>query len=138
MCYVKKLWETEFDNIVSRKEKVQDININHSKFKVHDTYEKDEKITTNFEAVSDEVVTNKAYLDEKILKIVGHISLLEKNYDEFKVLSVKQSIEEVLFQGAVKATIQTTYHKRLFDNYNNADEVIKEFLFGARRRLDLE
>ena len=32
-----KLWESEFDNIVSEKDEVQDININQLKLKVHDT-----------------------------------------------------------------------------------------------------
>ena len=38
-----KLWESEFDNIVSKNYEVQDININQSKLEVHDTYEKDEE-----------------------------------------------------------------------------------------------
>ena len=35
-------------------------------------------------------------------------------------------------------TIQILYDKKLFDNYDNADEVSKDFLFFQRRRLDLE
>ena len=35
---------------------------------------KDEKTTTNFEAVENEDVINKGYLDEKLLKINGQIS----------------------------------------------------------------
>ena len=45
---------------------------------MYDTYKKDEKITTNFEAVDDSDVINKGYLDSKLLKIDGHISKLEK------------------------------------------------------------
>ena len=60
-----KLWESEFDGIVSKRDKLQDLNINQSKLQVHDTYEKDEKITTNFEAVDNEDVINKSYLDSK-------------------------------------------------------------------------
>ena len=38
-----KLLESEFDKIVSKKDKVQDMNINQLKLEVHDTYKKDEK-----------------------------------------------------------------------------------------------
>ena len=48
-------------------------------------YKKDEKITTNFEAVNDSDVINKSYLDEKILKINGQSSKLEKDLNEFKL-----------------------------------------------------
>ena len=41
------------------------MNINQLKFEVHDTYKKDEKITTNFEPVNNENVVNKSYLGEK-------------------------------------------------------------------------
>ena len=54
---------------MSERDKLQDLNINQLKLKVHDTYKKDEKITTNFKAVDDEDVLNKAYLDEKLKKI---------------------------------------------------------------------
>ena len=33
-----KLWESEFDFVVSKKDKVQDLNINQLKLEVHDTY----------------------------------------------------------------------------------------------------
>ena len=57
----------------SKRNKLQGLNINQLKLELHDTYEKDEKITTNFEAVDDKDVTNKAYLEEKLKKIDGHI-----------------------------------------------------------------
>ena len=60
-----KLWEIEFDNIGSKKIKVQDINNNQLKLEVYNTYEKDEKITTHFQPTDDEDVINKAYPDEK-------------------------------------------------------------------------
>ena len=44
--------------------------------------------------------------------------------------SVKQSKEEVLIQGAVKATIQILRDKRIFDNYDNADEILEEYVFS--------
>ena len=43
-----KLLEPEFDGIVSKRDKLQDLNINQLKLEVHDTYKKYEKITTNF------------------------------------------------------------------------------------------
>ena len=43
----KKLLDSELDNIVSKREKEQGMNINQLKLEVHDTYEKDEKITTS-------------------------------------------------------------------------------------------
>ena len=63
-----KLWESEFDNIVSKIDKLQDLNIGQLKLEVHDTYETDEKITTNFEPTDDSDVINEAYLDKKLKK----------------------------------------------------------------------
>ena len=85
MAYIsyKKLWESEFDGIVSRRDKLQGLNINQLKLEVHDTYKKDEKLNTNLEPVDDSDVINKAYLDSKLIKIDGHISKLEKDYNEF-------------------------------------------------------
>ena len=42
MAYIsyKKLWESEFDNIVSLKDKVQHLNISQLKLEVHSTYKK--------------------------------------------------------------------------------------------------
>ena len=44
---------------------------------------KDGKITTNFEVVHDNDVIKTAYLDENLLKIDGHNSYIENNYNEF-------------------------------------------------------
>ena len=119
MAYISynKLWESEFDGIVSKRDKLQDLNINQLKLEVYDTYKKDEKITTKFEPSEDSDVINKAYLDEKFLKINGHLSKLEKDYNEFKLQYNKQNIEEILIQRAVKTTIQILYDKGLFDNF---------------------
>ena len=38
-----KAWESEFDDIVSKRDKLQDLVINQLKLEVHDTYKKDEK-----------------------------------------------------------------------------------------------
>ena len=139
MAYISynKLWESEFDGIVSKRDKLQDLNINQLKLEVHDTYKKDEKLTTNFEPVDDSDVINKGYLDSKLLKIDGHLSKLEKDFNEFKLQYNKQSVEDILIQRAVKTTIQILYDKGLFDNYANADKVLEDFLFTTRRRGDL-
>ena len=66
MAYISysKLWEKESQEIISKKDKVQDMNINQLKLEVHDTSEENEKIKTNFEAVNDQGVINKFFLDE--------------------------------------------------------------------------
>ena len=71
------MWESKLDGIVSKRDKLQDLNINQLKLEIHDTYKKDEKLTTNFDNL------NKGYLDEKLIKINGHLSFLEKDYNEF-------------------------------------------------------
>ena len=139
MAYISynKLWESEFDGIVSKRDKLQDSNINQLKLEVHDTYKKDERIKTNFEPVDNEDVINKGYLDEKLIKINGHISKLEKDFNKFKLQYNKQNVEDILIQRAVKTTIQVLYDKGLFDNFQNADKVLEDFLFTTRRRPDL-
>ena len=135
MAYIsyKKLWESEFDGIVSRRDKLQDLNINQLKLEVHD-----EKIKTNFQPVDNEDVINKGYLDSKLLKIDGHLSETEKDYNEFKLQYNKQNVEDISVQRAVKTTIQTLYDNGLFDNYDNSDKVLEDFLFTTRRRGDLD
>ena len=139
MAYISynKLWESEFDGIVSKIDKLQDLNINQLKLEVHDTYKKDENISTNFEPIDNTDVINKRYLDENLLEINGHLSKLQKDYNEFKKQYNKQSVEEILVQRAVKTTIQILYDKGLFDKFQNADKVLEDFLFTTRRRGDL-
>ena len=132
-----KLWESEFDGIVSKRDKLQDLNINQLKLEVHDTYKKDEKLTTNFEPNDNSDVINKGYPDEKLLKIDGHLSKLEKGYNEFILQYNKQNVEDILIQRAVKTTVQILYDKGLFDKFQNADKVLEDFLFTTRRRGDL-
>ena len=96
------------------------------------------KKTTNFGPIDNTDVINKGYLDEKLLKINGHLSKLEKDFNEFKLQYNKQNVEDILIQRAVKTTIQLLYDKGLFDNYSNADKVLEDFLFTTRRRGDLE
>ena len=139
MAYISynKLWESEFNGIFSKRDKLQDLNINQLKLEVQDTYKKDEKLTTVFEAVDDSDVISKAYLYSKLLKKDGHLSILEKDYNEFKIQYKKRNVEEILIQRAVKTTIQIFYDRGLFDNFQNAEEVLKDFLFTTRRRPDL-
>ena len=96
MAYIsyKNLLESEFDGIVSKRDKLQDLNINQLKLEVHDTYKKDEKITTSFEPTDDSYVINKAHLDDKLKKIDGHIAYIEKDCNEFKLQYNKQNVEE--------------------------------------------
>ena len=92
------------------------------------------KKTTNFEPTDDSDVVSKVYLDEKLLKIEGHLSFLKKDYNENKLDYNKQSVEEILIQRAVKKTSQALPDKGLFDSFPNVDKVLKDFLFVKRRR----
>ena len=67
-----KMWESEFDDIVSKQNELQDLNINQLKLEVHDTFQKEEKRTTNFEPVDDEDVINKIYPDKQLFKKWTH------------------------------------------------------------------
>ena len=68
-----------------------------------------------------------------MFKINGHLSSLEKDYNEIKLQNNKQSVEKVLVQRAVKTTIQIRYDKGSFDIYGNSEEVLKNFLFTTRQ-----
>ena len=72
-----------------------------------------------------------------MIKIDGHLSKLEKDFNEFKLQCNKQNVEDILIQRAVKTTIQILYEKGLFDKIQNADKVLEDFLFTTRRRPDL-
>ena len=139
MAYISyiTLWESKFGDIVSKRDKSQDINFNQLKLEVHDSYE-DEKIRTNLEPVNSEDVINKTYLDKNLSRINGHWSFLEKSYNELKLHYNKQSVEEILFQRALKTIIQILYDKRLFDCFCKTDEILGEFLFVTRLTSDLE
>ena len=55
---------------------MQDINLNQTKLEVNGTYNKDGKITTEFEPTNNTDVINKAYLDRKLSKIESQISCI--------------------------------------------------------------
>ena len=80
-----KVWESEFDSIVSKRDKLQDLNNNQLKLEAHNTYKKHEKITTNFEHFDNEDVIHTIYLDSKVSKIQDQNSHFENDYNEFKL-----------------------------------------------------
>ena len=114
------------------------MNINQLKLEVHGSCKEDEKIKTGFEPNNNESVINKAYLDEKLIEINGHLSKLEKGYNEFELQNNKHSVKAILIHRAVKTAIQILHDKGLFESFPNADKVLKDFLFVTRRRPDLE
>ena len=122
---------------LSLKDKVQDMSFNQLKLDLHEIFLKNGKITTNFEPTDDSDVINKGFLAQKLSKRDGHLSSSEKDYNEFKKLTNKQSMEEILIQRAVKTTIQTLYDESFFDSFPNADAVSIDFLFVQRRRPHL-
>ena len=64
---------------------------------------------------------------QKIDKNRWPIDIIRKKHKKYKALSDKLSIEEVLFQRAVKTTFQKLYDKGLFNNFPNVDEFQKIF-----------
>ena len=101
------------------------MNVYQLKLEVHDTYKKDEKITTSFEPSNDEDVTDKTYLDKKLFKIDGNLPFIEKTCKKFNLYYNKQSVEEALIQRNVKTTIPILYDKGLFDSFPDVDNVLK-------------
>ena len=104
---------------------------------MHDTYKKRRENNKKIEPTDDSDVINKAYLEEKLKKIDGHISYLEKDYNKFKLQFNKQTVEQIIIWRALKTTIQILYDEGLFDKYANTDKVLEIFLFTTRRRGDL-
>ena len=91
------------------------------------------KITTKIEAVNDEGVINEEYLNTTLDEEKGHISYIGKNItNEFKYY--ERCNGEVRIEKARKTTIQKVYAKRLFDNYDNANEVLKNYLLMFMNR----
>ena len=61
------------------------------------------------------------------------MSLLENDYNEFKLQYNNQNVGEILIQRAVKTTMQILYDKALFESFQNCEEVLKDVLFVTRR-----
>ena len=95
-------------------------------------------MATNSEAVKDEDVMNNAYIDEKLSKIDGHLSLVEKKYHEFILQNNKQPVDKFLIQRSEKVTVQKLFDRSLFDTFADADKVLKDFMFATQDRGDLE
>ena len=76
-----------------------------------------------------EGAVNKAYLDAKLAEVKGHISFIEKDYNDFKGTLERLSNRSCgypnnVIEIAVKSTIQTFYDKGSFDNYDDAYDVL--------------
>ena len=139
MAYLSydKLWRSEFYNNISATDRVQDINRNQVKFKVNDSYKKVDKLTTKFEAVNNEHVTNKRFSVTKLSEVEDDLSYIEDYFNEYELRDGKQS-KKVLIGNSVKKTIQLFCDKGLFEKYDNADEVLEDYLLVERRKFDLE
>ena len=68
------LSENGLDNIVSKKDNMQDINLNQLKLEVHDTYKTNEK-NKHFWSCLWWICYEQNLFDEKITKIQGHSSI---------------------------------------------------------------
>ena len=86
---------------------------------VRESYKKDERITTNFEAVNNDDVINKAHLGKKVSKMEGQKTYIEKDYNEFNL----HNKVDLLIDRAVRTTIHFLYDKGLFDIYDYAYQV---------------
>ena len=138
MAYISynKALESEFDGIVSKRDRLQGLKIIQLNFEEHDTCKEDGKIWTNFKAVKEDALNN-GYPGSKVPKLEGQASYFEKTYNEYILQYNKESVEEFLIRRAVKTTIQILFDKGLFDNYTNADKSSEDFLFTTRHRSDL-
>ena len=104
------------------------------KLNVNDSYERDEKVTTTFEPSKNEDVLNKGYIDTKFTEIKGNLLFIEKVFKEIELYTNKQSVEEILIEGAVKTTIQIFYNGGLNNFSDNLDQVIKDYFSTEKRR----
>ena len=91
----------------------------------------EKKKQTNFEHSKKTDVANKAYLDKNFSGVFEHQSCKERTFNHFKKHSnEKQPENEDLIEKAVETTLQLLYDKGLFDNYNNANEILKVYLLS--------
>ena len=74
-----KLWESEFDNIVSKIVNIQDLNLNQLKLEVHDIYEKDEETKTKLEP-TDDIEVIKSSSRQKTIKTRCSIVIIRKRF----------------------------------------------------------
>ena len=106
-------------------------NPNHLKLKISDTFDKKEKEPTKIEAYNDDVVIIKAYWITNLTEENGYIMFKEKNFIEYKLCGHNEAKQsgEILIERAVQTTIKLPFVRGLFNRYDNADEVIKDYLF---------
>ena len=151
MAYVsyEDSWRSEIHNNASAKDRMQNIKFNEIRInlKMNDTSKKNKKRTTKLEPFDDTkcIEDRKIYPKQRFKKTQKKSKLLgNKNAKHPLGLerTIKQFVEEVLFEKTVKWTIQTLYDRGLFDNCDHADVVLKHYLFidevNNRRGADLE
>ena len=134
----EKLWLSYFFKNLSAKERVQDINHDQFKLKVNGTYKKGEKLKTKFKPFNDEDVVTKAYIVTNLSKMESHKSFTEKQYNQYRLLSIKQSLEDVLIEKTVETPTEKLCKKASFNNYDKTDEVLGIYLLIEGRRLFLK
>ena len=86
-----------------------------------------------------EDIMKKGCLDAELAEVKGHISYIEKDY--IGVKEVERFDEEILNVGAAETTKQILYDEELFNNYDNANEILQDFLpieVNERHRRDLD
>ena len=76
-------------SILSPQKVVQDINLNQVKLKANETFQQNEKVTTNFESSNDQDVVSKNYPHTKLSKVECHLSFIVEDYNENKLRSNK-------------------------------------------------
>ena len=92
-----------------------------------------------FESVKDEDVVTKEFLDVKEPKQMDICLTWKKNYKEIDLRSNELRTTSYLGK-AVKTTIEISYDLGLFNNFDQADEVLKDYLLtevNERRRHGL-
>ena len=114
MAYIshENLWESEFDNNVSKMDELQDMNNNESKLEVHDTDNKDENLSTDFEPIKNEDIINTAYLDEIFFK------------NKRSHIIFRKKIQRIYI------TIQQTISRRNFDSESCWNDYSKTLWWG--------
>ena len=68
-------------------------------------------------------VINKGYLGTKIAETKGHISFLEKTYEQIQ----REKKNDKLIGNALKATMQVLYDEKFYDDLENPDEALRFF-----------
>ena len=86
---------------------------------------------TNFGFFDRAVGVRKVYIDTILTEGNEHLLHKEKEYNEFKLSSKKHSEGKVLTERVVKSTIHILFEKGLFENYDIALKVLKNYFLGV-------